>query len=254
MNRRAFVTGLAVGLVSASLTVPRVTHAILGVGDVAIVSDPMGLIQQTASALRAFISNANEVTTINNQMQQLANEAKQLASLPLSLVNEIDGAIRSYTDLLNTGRGMVFQVQSSVQQFEDLYSQGFGGNGSFMQRAQKMIGQIRDAGRLATQASAVYDRLCAQQSRVGQLMAASQASIGELQAQQAGNQLMGVLAEQQVSMQQLMATDQRLRISETMRQLVTEEQAYQNAQTYVQGMVVVPVRGPGEGRGFTLPE
>gem|GEM_PF-756000 len=238
--------------ITVLLGLPSVSFAVFGVGDVVI--DPTNLVQTTATALRSAISNANEVTQINNQIQSLANEAKQLISLPLSLVNEIDAAISSYTSLLNEGRGMVYQVQASVQQFEDLYSAGFGGNGSFMQRAQRMLGQVRDAGRLATQVTSVYDRLCAQQARVGQLMAASQAAVGTLQAEQATNQLLGVLSEQQVSMQQILATDQRLKISETMRQLVTEEKAYENAQTYVQGMQVVPVRGPGEGKGFTLPE
>jgi P-type conjugative transfer protein TrbJ len=210
--------------------------------------------QQTLTAVRSQISNVNEVTQIQHQLTSLANEARQLASLPFSLVAEIDQAIRTYTDLLNTGRGIAYSVQAAVEQFEALYSQGVGGGGSFLVRAQRLLDQVRNAGRLGTQATAIFERLCAQQTRVGKLMAASQAAIGQVQAAQSGNQLLGLLVEQQVSVQQILATDQRLKISETMRQLVTEEQAYTNAQAYVQGLVVVPVRGPGEGKGFMLPE
>jgi type IV secretion system protein TrbJ len=251
MNRRTLLTGVT-GLLGLSLVQPQQGAAILGVAD--IVHDPINLVQNTFTAIRSLISNANEVTVINGQIQQLANEARQLASLPLSLVAQIDAAITSYTTLLAEGQGMVYQLKATTQQFEDLYSQGFGGEGSFMQRAQRMLGQVRAAGRLATQVTAIYDRICSQQTRVGQLLAASQASAGQLQAEQAGNQLIGLMAEQQVSIQQILATDQRLKVSESMRQLVMEEKAYQNAQDYGRGLTVVPIRAPGEGQGFTLPE
>jgi type IV secretion system protein TrbJ len=251
MKRRAVLTGLT-GLVGLTLSLPRPSLGILGVGD--IVHDPINLVQNAFTAVRSLVSNANEVTTIQNQVVFLANEARQLASLPLSLVSQIDAAMTSYTTLLTEGQGMVYQLKATTQQFEDLYTQGFGGEGSFMARAQRMLGQVRAAGRLATQVTAIYDRLCAQQTRVGQLLAASQASVGQLQAEQAGNQLMGLMAEQQVSIQQILATDQRLKISESMRQLVMDEKAYQNAQDYGRGLLVVPIRAPGEGQGFTLPQ
>jgi type IV secretion system protein TrbJ len=252
MNRRTFMLRIGGMLLSGGLLMPRQSDAIGGVAD--IVNDPINLVQNTFTALRSLISNANEVTQIQNQVLSLANEAKQLVTLPLSLVSEIDQAIQSYTELLNTGKGIAFSLTSAVQQFDALYASGFGGNGDFMQRASRMMDQMRTAGRIAVQATAVFDRLCAQQARVGKLMAASQAAVGSLQAEQAGNQLLGVMAEQQVSMQELLATDQRLKISESMRMLVIEEQAYANAQAFNQGMVVKPIRGPGEGQGFTLPE
>ena len=214
----------------------------------------LGYVQETLTAIRSYTSNINEVQMLQQNIVSLANEAKMLLTLPLNLVNEIDGAIRGYTDLLNQGRGIVYQVQALAQQFEDLYSQAVsGGNGTFLQRAQRMLGQVREAGRVATTASAVFDRLCAQQTRIGQLAAASQAAVGTLQAQQAANQLTAVLAEQQVSVQQLLATEHRLQISERMRQLVLEEHAAQNMTQFLDGMTVERVRGPGEGRGLAAP-
>ena len=240
------------GLLSLSVTLPRLGHCVLGVAD--IVNDPLNLVQNSLTSARSLISNANEVTQIQNQITSLANEARQLVSLPLNLVNEINGAIGQYTALLNEGRGIAYQYEAAVGQFEALYAQGFGGNGSFMQRAQGMMNQMREAGRLATTATAVFDRLCAQQTRVGQLVAASQAAVGQMQVEQASNQLLGEMAAQNISIQQILATDQRLKISEGMRQLVLEEKAYDNAQAYGAGLAVVPVRGPGEGQGFTLPD
>jgi type IV secretion system protein TrbJ len=253
VNKRAKRRCVGVLLLSVALTHPSLgTAQVLGTGVMPVTEVGPNLVQNTLQAVRSLISNANEVMAIQNQITSLANEARQLASLPLTVVNEIDQAISGYTQLLNAGQGIAYQVKASVDQFEALYAQGFGGNGSFMDRAKRMIDQVRAAGRLATQASAIFERLCVQQTRVTQLMAASNASIGSLQAQQAGNQLMGVLAEQQVSMQQLLATNQRLKISETMQQLVLQDQAYTDAQRFFGTMQPVPFRGPGEGQGFRL--
>jgi P-type conjugative transfer protein TrbJ len=214
----------------------------------------LNLAQNTMTALRSFTSNINEVTQIQNQLTSLANDAKQLTVLPLSLVTEINTAIGEYTSLLNQGQGMAFTVQASVDQFEALYKTATSSDGNFLQRAQRLADQVRQAGQVATMASSVFTRLCAQQNRVGQLLAASQGAVGSLQAEQASNQLLGVMAEQQISVQELLATNHRLQLSEAMRQLVLEERAQANAQAWVQGLETVPLRGPGEGKGFTLPE
>jgi P-type conjugative transfer protein TrbJ len=245
---RCLAALLALGLVWPTLG----TAQIFGTGVLPVTEIGPSLVQNTWQAARQLISNFNELAMIEHQITSLANEAKHLMQLPLSLVNDIDTAFRTYTDLINTGQGLAFQVKASVAQFEALYAPGGTGTGSFVERAQRMLAQVRDAGRFATQVSAVYDRLCAQQTRVGQLMAASQASVGQLQATQAGNQLMGVLAEQQASIQELLATQQRLQISDSLRQLVMEEQAAANNERWLQGLAVVTIRGPGEGKGFQL--
>jgi P-type conjugative transfer protein TrbJ len=214
----------------------------------------LNLAQNTMTAIRSFTSNINEVTLIQHQLTSLANEARQLTVLPLSLVTEINTAISEYTSLLDQGRGMAFTVQASVDQFEALYKTATSSDGTFLQRAQRLTDQVRQAGHVATMASSVFTRLCAQQSRVGQLLAASQGAVGSLQAEQASNQLLGVMAEQQISVQELLATSSRLQMSQVMEELVTNEQAYANAQRFLNGAAVRPIRGPGEGQGFTLPE
>jgi P-type conjugative transfer protein TrbJ len=225
--------------------------AILGVADTAIVNDPIQTIQSTLSAIRAAVSNVNETTQINQQLQSLANEAKQLATLPMNLTEQIAGTMGEYSSLLNQGQGIAYQIRSSVEQFEALYAQG--GSGNFMQRAAAMLGQMRQAGMIATQATAVFDRLCAQQTRVQQLLGASASATGQLQAQQANNQLMGVLADQQASLQQVLAATGRLQVSEAMQQMVQQEQAHANMQNFLQGTeALTPFNG--RGQGFRLPD
>ena len=248
MGKRVFLLcGMAVWWwSSASAQIP-----VTDVGNLS--QNALQTVQSTLTAVRAQISNVNEVSSLNNQLQSLANEARQLASLPMNLVNEISTTIGEYTSVLNQGRGIAYQVQSSVAQFEALYAQGLGGSGSLMQRAAAMLGQMRQAGLVATQATAVFDRLCAQQTRVQQLLGASAGAQGQLQAQQANNQLLGVLADQQASLQEVLAATGRLQISEAMQQMVQQEQAKVNMDAFLAGMATQPAFS-GRGNGFRLPE
>src|SRR5262245_34307889 len=101
-----------------SLALPVPSFAIFGVGD--IVSDPLNLVQNTATALRSWISNANEILQIDNQIQSLAHEVQELARLPLSMVQEIEDSMATYNNLLGMAKGIGYSVQSSMAQFEAL--------------------------------------------------------------------------------------------------------------------------------------
>ena len=128
---------------------------------------------------------------------------------------------------------MAWTLRNATTQFEQLYSVGFNGNASLLQRAQAMIGQVRAASRAATEATALFDRLCAQQASVTTLIAASQAAPGSLGAQQ--------------------ATIGRVQVGYIMRQAVAEEQAQTNAQQFL----MLPEQMPWSQRpskGFALPD
>lgn len=227
--------------------------AILGVAD--IVEDPLNLVQNTATAIRTLQSNVNEVTQINNQIQSLANEARNLVALPLSTINQIQSSFNNYYSLLQQGRGLAFSIQASAQQFESLFSTGgISGPQAALTKLQALLGQVRDAGRIAAQAQAIYDRLCLQQAETTQLLAASQASVGQLQATQASNQLLGVLTDQQASLQQIYAASMRLQLSVYMQDVVKQEMSQQNMQNWLSSWPTATFKGVGEGQGQKFPE
>jgi P-type conjugative transfer protein TrbJ len=138
-------------------------------------------------------------------MHQIAQDAKHLMSLPLSVVNDLQRAMDRYTALIADGRSTIGQIKAMSAQFEQLYASGWGGNADLMTRAKLLLGKVREAGAFATQTNALYDRITGQQATVNRLLVASQGAPGSLAAQQATNQLLGTLAEQQVSLQALIA-------------------------------------------------
>jgi type IV secretion system protein TrbJ len=227
------------------------TGAVIPVVDeVAAPQRALLLVQETATALRSWVSNTNEVLQIDNQIKSLANEATNLAKLPLDLVQEVQGSLSEYNQLLQQGRGIVFSVKSSMEQFEALYSNP---SMSLLERASAAVSQLRAASYTATQAQSIFDRLCAQQARLGQAMAASQGAVGALQATQATNAMLGVIAEQQASNQELLATMGRLETAYYMRQVTGEEAARANSQHYLQ-MQPPPDWASRPGQGIRLPD
>jgi P-type conjugative transfer protein TrbJ len=235
-----------------ALLYPIVCFGILGLGD--IVLDPTNLVQTTLTAARTLESNTNEAIQIRNQLDSYLQQAKHLVALPMSAIDQVSSLYAQYTDVLNQGRGISYMLSSSLHQFESAYGNAMNGNVPIMQRAQQVMGQIRDAGRIVTQVSAIYERLCQQQGQVQRLLAASQAAPGTLAALQAQNQLMAVLTDQQASLQTMQAAAARVQTGFIMREITAEERAQWQSQQWLATYPTTGFRGPGQGQGPKLPD
>jgi P-type conjugative transfer protein TrbJ len=223
---------------------PSTGWPVFGVGD--IVVDLITEAQTSLTAIRTLASNVNEVKMINQQVKQLANDAQNLATLPLSVVGEVQQAMTTATNLMNQGRAMAYQAKASLDNFDKLFTNG---HIPFSERAQAIFNEIRNTSRLASELQSVYDVLCANTARVEQLTNASQAAVGILQAEQAGNQLLGVLASQQNGMHQLQANTARLQTLVYMQGVVEDEAAKQHAQNMLKDWPTTL----GGVTGFKLP-
>lgn len=223
---------------------PLVCLGVFGVGD--IVVDLITEAQTSLTALRTLASNLNEVKLLNNQVSQLANDAQNLAKLPLSLVGEIQQNMTTATNLFQQGRAMAYQAKASLDTFDKLFTNG---QIPFSERAQAIFNEIRNTSRLASELQSVYDVLCANTARIEQLGNASQAAVGQLQATQAGTQMLGVLASQQNGMYQLQANTARLQTLVYMQGVVEDEAAKQHAENMLKDWPTTL----GGVTGFKLP-
>lgn len=217
------------------------------------VVDEASLLQTTITAAKAILSEVHEATIASQTLQSYIQDAKALVALPLSYVDQVSALYAQYNGALTQGQGMAWTLRNATTQFEQLYSASVQGNVGLMQRAQAMLAQVRAASQAAAQATALFDRLCAQQSSVATLITASQAAPGPLGAQQASNQLLAVLADQQGSLQQIQATVGRVQVGYIMQQTVAAEQAQVNAQQFLMLPAVMPW-SERPAKGFALPE
>jgi P-type conjugative transfer protein TrbJ len=226
MQRRVVLL-LAVSI----LALPKLAHAILGIADTAIVNDPLHTFQGTLTAARTLVSNQQEARMILQNAESLVNQAKSLTALPLSVVNEIQAAMDSYTRLVMDGRSTIGEIRGMVEQFESLYASGWQGNLPLFARAKGLLEKVRQAGAIATQADALYDRLKIQHQTTNRLLVASKAAPGPLAAQQATNELLGTLGTELASMQTLLAAQGEMHKAWILTHVVGAEAASAQGQT-----------------------
>jgi len=215
------------------------------------VFDPTNFLENALTAIRTLQSNINEATQIANQVRQIANQVQQLQndatnllSLPFSLLNELQNSIAQYTSLLQQASGLTYQLNGFVSQFTQLYPT-FGqpalSSATLLQQTQRWTAQMRAAAQGAMQAQSIVDRLTGQRDRLTRALAASEGATGNLQGTQATNQLLGLMAEQQASLQDILAASSRAEAS-----LIATEAAQADAAHFMDGFTTMaPVQGVG---------
>ena len=244
MTRRTLLRGAVLaGAGGLVLGNPHSSSALFGVGD--IVHDPIQNATNMLTAIRSLASNVHEVTIINQQIQQLANEARNLATLPLSIVRDIQRTMTTYQQLLAQGRSLAYDAKHALTSFDQLFTNG---NIPPLQRLGAIFQEIRATGRLVTEVQSIYDQLCLVTAKVEQAGQASDAAIGILQAQQAGNDL-GILTVQQLqTLNTLTATQHRFDTLRYMEQVVEEDLTQKRAQAWMAGWPTTTTT-----QGFQLP-
>jgi len=199
MKYPRFLTSLAASAailsLSAATLVPTPATAQIG----GIVHDPRNYAQNILTAARTLEQINNQIAMLQNQATSLVNEARNLQSLPLTMLDPLQQQIRQTQALLSQAQGIAFDVQAIEREFGRQYkdidlsaSQRAMVNGA-EGRWQSSVAAFEDA--LKVQAGAVGN-IEGARSAVQSLIAASQSSTGALQAAQAGNQLLALQSQQ----------------------------------------------------------
>jgi P-type conjugative transfer protein TrbJ len=176
------------GLLVLSLSVlPPPASALFGVGD--IVYDPANFGQNVLTAMRALQSNVNEAQQIQNQLQQIAMEARNLAALPQSVWSNIQADLNQLQQLAQSSGAISYALQNLSAQFHQIYP-GYQAPADYQQQYQQWtnnslerIGKALDA---ATQQSKQFEQESATTQSLADL---SKAAEGQMQALQAGNMI-----------------------------------------------------------------
>lgn len=233
--RRRLVAAAAV--LAAATLVPSVPASAF------IVYDPWNYSQNLLSAARALEQIRNQVTSLQNEAQMLINQAKNLASLPHSVLGQIDGDFSQMKDLLGQAKTLAYDVQDIDRQFKATYTQ-FGSNQTETQlvngaeeRWQQSVSAFE--GSLKAGATAVGN-IGDTQAETGNLVGASQAAVGVLEATQAGNQLIAVQTRQLTDLTAMLAAQGRADALEQARQAASEAQAKEEFRRFMQGSSYSP--------------
>ncbi len=204
MNRRQFMTGTTLGL-AAILLNPNQVKAY-------VVFDPSNFAQNLLSAIRALMSNVNEARMIANQVITLANEAKNLTSLPFDIIQEYSTQFSDLFTTVGSVNGLMQNLETLQSEFESLYpdfSQIYDpvSRSSMATDMEKQIHTTREMMLGASQTGAqVLQNLPTTQAQLDRLLSDSQGAVGILQATQAGNQIAATVAGNLTNLNAQLAT------------------------------------------------
>jgi len=177
-----------------------------------IVYDPTNYVQNVLTAARTLEQINNQIRSLQNEAQMLINQARNLASLPYSALQQIQQNVQRTHQLLNQAQNIAFDVQRIDQAFQTQY-----GSASMSvsdrqlvadarTRWQNTVGGLQDAMRVQAGAVGNIDSNRAQMSA---LVGQSQGATGALQATQAGNQILALQSQQLSDLVALLAANGR---------------------------------------------
>ncbi|HFP9222569.1 TPA: P-type conjugative transfer protein TrbJ [Raoultella planticola] len=219
MKIRALSISLAAAL-SVSLLTVQPAAAIT-------VFDPANFVQNTLTAVRTLEEINNQIRQLQNEAQMLMNQARNLASLPSSVVSQLRVNLATTERLIVQARGLAYDVTNLDQEFARLYPEQYAATVSGDQmyrdtqaRWKNTLNGLQTTMRMQAQVS---QNLSEDESVLADLVGKSQSAQGSLQAMQAMSQLLALQAKQSIQSQRLQITQDRAAALELARQAAATE-------------------------------
>ncbi|KAB2680916.1 P-type conjugative transfer protein TrbJ [Brucella pseudintermedia] len=177
-----------------------------------IVFDPSNYAQNVLTAARTLEQINHQITSLQNEATMLINQARNLASLPFSSLQQLQQNVQRTQQLLTQAQNIAFDVQRIDQAFQQQY-----GNVSMSttdqqlvsdarSRWQNTVGGLQDAMRVQ---AGVVGNIDTNRTQMSELVNQSQGATGALQATQAGNQLLALQSQQLSDLVALLAANGR---------------------------------------------
>ena len=223
--RRALLAGaMALSVTGTMTAVPA--QAQFGFGG--IVYDPTNYASNVLQAARALQQINNQIQQIQQAATSLINEAKNLASLPVSTLSTLQNQVNQTRQLLSEAQRIAYDVQSIQQAFDGRYK-GAALTGDHARmvananaRWEDSVGALEDA--LRVQAG-VVGNLGGTRTSIDTLVGASQSASGALAAAQAGNQLLALQSQQLADLTAAVAAQGRAQTLDAARDAAIEAEA-----------------------------
>lgn len=216
-----FLLGLAgVGAVAAGLSTPA--HAV-------VVFDPSNYAQNLLTAARTLQQVNQQIQQLQNEARMLTNMDKNLSRIDFPQLEAIRQTLAQVDALMEQAQAIDFRVSRLDQQFGQLFPSDFA-------TAQRSDSRVRDARSRLDASMAALRQTMTVQSRIvenvrgdtqalSEIVARSQGAEGALQAQQATNQLLALTTKQQLQLQQMMAAQFRSEAIEQARRATQSAEA-----------------------------
>jgi P-type conjugative transfer protein TrbJ len=177
------------------------------------VFDPSNYAQNILTAARTLQSVNQQIQQLQNEAQMLVNQGKNLARIDFPQIDALKQKLAEINRLMGRAQAIDFRVDQVDDQFKSLFPQ----DSSWARRTDARIRDARarlDASMGAfretmTVQAQIVENIQSDTEALADIVARSQGAEGSLAAQQATNQLLALTAKQQFQLQHMMAAQFR---------------------------------------------
>ena len=219
--KRTGTRGVGTALLTALLAIAPVPPASATVP----VIDIANLSQNVLTAARTLEEVNNQITQIQQGIAMLENEARNLTSLPFSVLADLQSSMGEINQLMGQAQSLAYSVQQVQLQFQQLYpnyqSPNFQGTvtqasllADATARWQAAVSTFQHTMEVQSQ---IVAAIPTDQADLSALVGQSQGAVGALQAIQSGNQLLALQSRQLSATQDLIAADARAQAANAMQ-------------------------------------
>ncbi|WP_206526544.1 P-type conjugative transfer protein TrbJ [Mesorhizobium sp. M7A.F.Ca.CA.001.12.2.1] len=228
---------LAMRFAAALLAAPAALSPMLATpAQALIVFDPSNYTQNVLTAARSLEQITNQITSLQNEAQMLINQARNLASLPFSSLQQLQQSVQRTQQLLGQAQNIAYDVQQIDQAFQQKY-----GNVSLSASDQQLVadarsrwgytvGGLQDAMRVQ---AGVVGNIDTNRNEMSALVGQSQGATGALQATQAGNQLLALQAQQLADLTAVVAANGRAQALQSAEQATAADQGREQRRRFL---------------------
>ncbi len=201
-----------------------------------IVYDPTNYAQNLLSATRALEQINNQITSLQNEAQMLINQARNLASLPYSSLQQLQQSVQRTQQLLDQAQNIAYDVQAIDQAFQQKYANvSMSASDAELvtdarTRWENTVGGLQDA--MKVQAG-VVGNIDTNRAEMSALVNRSQGAAGALQATQAGNQLLALQSQQLADLTAVVAANGRAQALRDAEQAAAVEQGREQRRRFL---------------------
>lgn len=194
-----------------------------------VVFDPSNYAQNILTAARTLQTVNQQIQQLQNEAQMLVNMGKNLARIDFPQLDALKQKLAEIDRLMGRAQAIDFRVDQLDDKFQSLYRHDFSS-------ALRTDARVRDArSRLDASMGAfrqtmtvqaqVVENIQSDTETLADIVARSQGAEGSLQAQQATNQLLALTAKQQFQLQHMMAAQFRSEAVEQARRATQAAEA-----------------------------
>lgn len=177
------------------------------------VFDPSNYSQNILTAARTLQQINNQITMLQNQAQSLINQAKNLSTVSFPELSAIGQTLTQVNQLMAQAQSIEFKVAHVDSQFKAMFPTSF--NQALTNSQQVTAARARLSSSMAafqqtmTVQAQITENIASDTVNLSALSNRSQSAQGALQATQATNQLLALIAKQQLQLQTMMAAQFR---------------------------------------------